>query len=672
MKYSYQRHACGAMNISMYRYMSSLKAILMAAFLLLATTPSPAQMVVDTFATASSGSMVSPIANLQSRQTVVVYQPAELAAVGIVPGVSIYGLGYYKTNSADLGPNATASFEVKVRGGNQDTVISSMWTTYSWSYYVNNFLGGGFTSLTQFVNGINLNIPSTPGWIPFMLDAPFVYTGGALEFFTTWTASANAFTSVPFWGVDASPSQYVYLESNTPLPWSHGYIQRPATIIFHSENPAPCTGIPTGGYISGANLVCPNDSFYLFLVNPSAGPGVTYQWQNAPVGSSTWTNISGATAPSLHYISATPMQFRCLVSCLNSGQTTPSSPYTFTPVAVQIDSISINVNGNIADLEANVSNATSSTFYKWRFGDGDSSGNNPVQHQYLTDSTYTVQVIAVGDCNSDTAYITFTLGCIGGASFHNQITSLTDTNICEGEFITLQTTTSPPPGFTFQWQYRGSFGVFYNIPGATTQTFTVQPTGTTIYRLLATCTTTGNTKISNEITVNVTPPPNADTIHAINVSGNHWDFSAPGASNVTDYQWDFGNGHTSSLSNPSHHFPWAGAYTITLITTNAINGCTDTASLTLNIATHVEELIGSSIDFFPNPATDHIIISTDGLNGQIAMLLTDPAGRTVANLYTGPATGLNRKLSLPVVAPGIYFLQIQSGQQSIRKRLVIR
>jgi len=44
---------------------------------------------------------------------------------------------------------------------------------------------------------------------------------------------------------------------------------------------------------------------------------------------------------------------------------------------------------------------------------------------------------------------------------------------------------------------------------------------------------------------------------------------------VVNYTWDFGDGNTSNLINPSHTYSTNGTYTVKLVVTNA-NGCTDT------------------------------------------------------------------------------------------------
>lgn len=52
-------------------------------------------------------------------------------------------------------------------------------------------------------------------------------------------------------------------------------------------------------------------------------------------------------------------------------------------------------------------------------------------------------------------------------------------------------------------------------------------------------------------------------------------FTDQSSSDAVAWQWDFGNGSSSNIQNPSHIYNQSGVYTVTLIVTNA-NGCTDT------------------------------------------------------------------------------------------------
>ncbi len=56
---------------------------------------------------------------------------------------------------------------------------------------------------------------------------------------------------------------------------------------------------------------------------------------------------------------------------------------------------------------------------------------------------------------------------------------------------------------------------------------------------------------------------------------NFTDLSTPGTGSITTWLWDFGDGNTSTLQNPSHTYTSSGNYNITLVVTNS-NGCTKT------------------------------------------------------------------------------------------------
>ncbi|MFM7014861.1 MAG: PKD domain-containing protein [Bacteroidota bacterium] len=60
-------------------------------------------------------------------------------------------------------------------------------------------------------------------------------------------------------------------------------------------------------------------------------------------------------------------------------------------------------------------------------------------------------------------------------------------------------------------------------------------------------------------------------------------YPSQATSNITTYQWWFGDGGTSSLSNPTHSYSSAGTYTVSLVAGFA-NGCIDTVYTTVTIA----------------------------------------------------------------------------------------
>ncbi|MEI9955525.1 MAG: PKD domain-containing protein [Ferruginibacter sp.] len=50
-----------------------------------------------------------------------------------------------------------------------------------------------------------------------------------------------------------------------------------------------------------------------------------------------------------------------------------------------------------------------------------------------------------------------------------------------------------------------------------------------------------------------------------------------------EWNWDFGDGTTSTQQNPVHNFPGTGTYTITLMVKNHTTGCDNTKTLVVNI-----------------------------------------------------------------------------------------
>lgn len=84
-----------------------------------------------------------------------------------------------------------------------------------------------------------------------------------------------------------------------------------------------CSGTPApGNTVSSSVSVCPGVNFSLSLQNATSGSGVTYQWQSSADGT-TWTDISGATSPSLTRNQTASTFYRCRVTC--SGNTGTSS-----------------------------------------------------------------------------------------------------------------------------------------------------------------------------------------------------------------------------------------------------------------------------------------------------------------------------------------------------------
>jgi len=82
---------------------------------------------------------------------------------------------------------------------------------------------------------------------------------------------------------------------------------------------------------------------------------------------------------------------------------------------------------------------------------------------------------------------------------------------------------------------------------------------------------------SCSVTANVTPVASFDTVS----SGFTYNFSDLSTGTITSWAWDFGDGNSSSVPNPSHTYSGNGVQTVCLTVSN--NGCADSVCRTVTI-----------------------------------------------------------------------------------------
>ena len=143
---------------------------------------------------------------------------------------------------------------------------------------------------------------------------------------------------------------------------------------------------------------------------------------------------------------------------------------------------------------------------------------------------------------------------------------------CVGETIHLSV--NAQDGATYSWT--GPAGFTSNLQNPTRPNCTMNMAGT------YTCTTTvGTQSVTASTEVVIYPMPTANFNYTTVCLGNPTQFTStsttnPSGQQITNYQWNFGDGQTSTLQSPSHTYANAGTYTVTL-TVSCGNGlCTST------------------------------------------------------------------------------------------------
>lgn len=214
--------------------------------------------------------------------------------------------------------------------------------------------------------------------------------------------------------------------------------------------------------------------------------------------------------------------------------------------------------------------------YFWDFGDGTTATTTDslFSHVFTTGAAptdYEVMLVVYNECGSDTAYHTITV-------LPNSVNAFFNTSVTSGcEDLTVSFTQYTLGGTFYNWNFGDG-----NTSTAYSPTHTFTDPGTYTVALMA---NDGCSFDTTEVQITVFPSPvlsftsSPDSV-CIN---SPFDFvnTSP---NLANSSWDFGDGSTSNLTNPSHQYGSPGNYVVTLTGTSLTNGCTAQLSQTVNVS----------------------------------------------------------------------------------------
>lgn len=202
--------------------------------------------------------------------------------------------------------------------------------------------------------------------------------------------------------------------------------------------------------------------------------------------------------------------------------------------------------------------------YLWDFGDGNTSTLQNPTHTYTGSGTFTVILTTTSTAGCEDTAMSSPI-TIGGYT----TTFTAPATACINEVVSFTNTSVPAP-VSSSWSFGDG-----NTASTLNATHSYAATGTYnvwLHNIYNNC----RDSVLNTITIN--PRPVADFSAPVTtkceppLTVNFQDISTGGA---TGWQWNFGDGGTSTLQNPSHTYNAYGSFTVTLIATNGF-GCTDT------------------------------------------------------------------------------------------------
>ncbi|RLD45850.1 MAG: hypothetical protein DRI86_04840, partial [Bacteroidetes bacterium] len=237
--------------------------------------------------------------------------------------------------------------------------------------------------------------------------------------------------------------------------------------------------------------------------------------------------------------------------------------FSLAATACKDDMVAINFTGT----------APANSVYNWDFDGGtiaSGSGAGPYNIIWNMDSIRIVGLsISEGSCSSILKQKFISINQTPASA-----TALGNTDICQGNSTTLSANVG---SFTYQWIKDG-----INTSG-TSALYSVNQAGS--YQVEVTDMNTNCSSISDSVLINVNTTnfniafsanPTAFTIPPFNTTFTN---STPNVNNYY-WNWNFGDGNTSTFVNPSHQYLYDGFYSVNLIAQNITTGCYDTLTKT--------------------------------------------------------------------------------------------
>jgi PKD repeat protein len=297
--------------------------------------------------------------------------------------------------------------------------------------------------------------------------------------------------------------------------------------------------------------------------NQSFGQNISFSWNFGNGNTSTLQSPineiypAGIIADSIYYIQLDVTNFCGTVSHLDSVQVMPEP--------VSIFGTNVNIGCSPATFEFSNTSIGLPDVYTWDFGNGvtsneDDSLFNMVFTTGANDTTYTIMMIAENECGVDTSYHTITV-------LPNQVTAFFNADTLVGcDPLTVNFSQFSQNSNAFSWDFGdGNVSTQYNP----THTF-VAP-GVYTVQLFADDGCSYDTT-SIDITVNGAPFVDfSSTPDSVCVNEEFSFNNLSGA--LAGMTWDFGDGNSSTLTNPTHSYTATGTYNVTLTGISATNGC---------------------------------------------------------------------------------------------------
>jgi PKD repeat protein len=430
-------------------------------------------------------------------------------------------------------------------------------------------------------------------------------------------------------GAPGSVSPVNFTGSAQPQFWNNGFGWSGNNFNAVNGSVTLICGQPSAVFGATANL-------YNYTFNNTSSGGGTYFWDFGDGNTSTQASPSHTYATSGTYTV-------CMVATNNCGADSVCHTYNVCP----LPSATFNHTGNQLQVNFNGASPNGPHTWHWDFGDGNTATTQNPVHNYAMPGNYTVCLIVDNGCAADTFCQGVTVGCPAPVAAWSDSTS-------DLTAVFIDMSTSNPTS----WFWDFGDGTFSSLPSPF---HTYAAPGTYTVCLIASSVCGADTSCG-PVTVTCAAPQAAFSSF---INGATVDFTDLSTVNPTSWQWDFGDGNTSTSQNPSHTYAADGSYLACLEASSICGSSTSCDTIVINTVSIAN---GLHNDFALQYAADLSAITISHASGHaFEWNLMAAEGRI---LRSGNQASLElRREDLPA---GIYFLSLQIEDQTAVRKVMLR
>ena len=297
--------------------------------------------------------------------------------------------------------------------------------------------------------------------------------------------------------------------------------------------------------------------------------------------------------------------------------------------------------------QSSSSNTISSWF--WDFGDGTTTTQQNPSHTYSTAGTYFACLTVTDVCGSDSACAVITITCPAPSAAFSFSGSLLSYNFTD------QSSSSQPIASWF-WDFGDGNTSTQQNPShsyGSGGNYTVCLVVASVCGFDSTC-----------IVVNVNCP-NPTAAFGVSTTGLTAGFTDQSSSpnTIGSWNWDFGDGNTSTAQNPAHTYGLPGTYFPCLTVTDPCGFDVFCDTVVVDTPVGISNGLAYQLELYPNPVRDELTVAI-GLerSSDVVLRIYNGLGQFIRESKHELVGAEKVRLDVSDLADGSYFIEVEIGE----------